>query len=150
MPQRSTIVNNNSRTTWALLALCAGLIVTPGRVLSDAPRTHDRASREDRVPPSAEPLTLRRALALAAQHSPVLDAAGARLGQAAARARAARRYPHNPELETEVASRRGDDGSRAVDFEVGVAQRVSLAGQRRRTRRARSTSCTSAPTGRSR
>jgi outer membrane protein, heavy metal efflux system len=67
----------------------------------------------------------------AARHSPALARRAAEVEAARADLLAARTYPHNPELEVELADRSGPGGS-TTDRGAGVSQRLELAGQRSR------------------
>lgn len=77
---------------------------------------------------TARKMTFDEALA-AAGTTPLIARLAAEVDTAQAALVTAGTYPHNPELEVELAERRGPDAS-TTDREAGVSQRLEVAGQR--------------------
>ena len=105
-----------------LAALTLALSLPPSAVSQEA----EALPNQD--PPLAE-LTLEAALREAFARSPTLAAAAAEVEETRGRLLAARTFPHNPELDLDVADRKGL-GASSTDRGFGLTQQLEIGGQR--------------------
>ena len=113
------------------LLLSAVCWVAPARAQTPHPSSSSASPSASPSALGAPEVTLARLLAHAERHAPAARVAEARLALAAPeRAAAAALLPSEPVLRVAAGPRRTPDG-RGVDVQLGVRQRIELAGERR-------------------
>lgn len=118
---------NATRWLTTALTILLGGVVRPAA--GQPPLVEPTAPRATDPPSPGRALTLESAVRYALLRNPEVRVGEARLGEGWGRLKGAGRYPYNPVLEGGAASRQGSE-RHVVDFEIGISQRIEVAGQR--------------------